>query len=54
MEGGRGEGVWGIFGEGLLNRIWGEFLGVGGEDFRAVGGGSLAHGRFLQVQSTCQ
>ena len=28
----------------------GEIFG-GGEDFRAVGGGSLAHGRFLQVQS---
>ena len=24
---------------------------VGGGDFRVVGGGSLAHGRFLQVQS---
>ena len=36
--------------EGRLNRIWGEFLCVG-EVFRAVGGGSLAHGRFLQVQS---
>ena len=26
-------------------------MGGEGEDFRAVGGGSLAHGRFLQVQS---
>ena len=51
--------VWRVRGSGLGNYwlvgrravefgIWGEF---GGGDFRAVGGGSLAHGRFLQVQS---
>ena len=50
-DGGRGFGEY--LAEGRLNRIWGEFLCVcgGGEDFRAVGGGSLVHGRFLQVQS---
>ena len=31
---------------GIFGCVWG-----GGEDFRTVGGGSLAHGRFLQVQS---
>ena len=51
MEGGRWGGGFGEYlAEGRLNRIWGKFL-WGGEDFRAVGGGSLAHGRFLQVQS---
>ena len=47
---GDGGGVGEYLAEGWLNRIWGEFLCVG-EDFYAVGGGSLAHGRFLQVQS---
>ena len=54
MEGDR-EGVWGIlfasWPKAVEFRIWGEFFLGGGEDFRAVGGGSLAHGRFLQVQS---
>ena len=51
--GGTGGGGFGEYlAEGRLNRIWGEFLCVCvGEDFRAVGGGNLAHGRFLQVQS---
>ena len=49
--GGGGLGtIIGYLAEGRLNQIWGEFLGVG-EDFRAVGGWSSAHGRFLQVQS---
>ena len=48
--GGFGEYYWLVCRRAGESRIWGEFLG-GGEDFRAVGGGSLAHGRFLQVQS---
>ena len=45
-----GEGVWGIFGRRAVeSNLVGIF--VGGEDFCAVSGGSLAHGRFLQVQS---
>ena len=48
--GGFGEYYWLVGRRAVESRIWGEFLG-GGEDFRAVGGGSLAHGRFLQVQS---
>ena len=43
-EGGFGEYYW------LVGRRAVEF-GIWGGDFRAVGGGSLAHGRFLQVQS---
>ena len=52
-DGGRGFGeyYWLVGRRAVESRIWGEFLGVWGEDFRAVGGGSLAHGRFLQVQS---
>ena len=51
--GGRGFGeyYWLVGRRAVESRIWGEFLGGGGEDFCAVGGGSLAHGRFLQVQS---
>ena len=49
-RGDEGRGFGEYLAEGRLNRIWEEFL-WGGEDFRAVGGGSLAHGRFLQVQS---
>ena len=51
-DGGRGFGeyYWLVGRRAVESRFWGEFW-VGGEDFRAVGVGSLAHGRFLQVQS---
>ena len=55
MEGGGGRGFgeyyWLVGRRTVESRIWGEFLGGGAEDFHAMGGGSLAHGRFLQVQS---
>ena len=47
----RGMGVWGIFGRRAVESNLGGIFVWGGEDFRTVGGGSLAHGRFLQVQS---
>ena len=46
---GFGEYYWLVGRRAVESGIWGEFLDGG--DFRAVGGGSLAHGRFLQVQS---
>ena len=48
--GGFGEYYW-LVGRRALESDLGGIFGWGGEDFRAVGGGSLAHGRFLQVQS---
>lgn len=50
MEGDEGRGLLGIFGQRAVESNLGGIF-VWGEDFRAVGGGSLAHGRFLQVQS---
>ena len=58
---GRPNGVEGVWGRGFWEYYWllgrravesdlGGILG-GGEDFCVVGGGSLVHGRFLQVQS---
>ena len=51
MEGDRGIGeyYW-LVGRRAVESDLGGIFGCGG-DFRAVGGGSLAHGRFLQVQS---
>ena len=50
--GGGGRGVseyyWLVGRRTVESRIWGEFLGG---RVRAVGGESLVHGRFLQVQS---
>lgn len=56
MEGDRGRGFgeyyWLVGRRAVESDLGGIFGCVGGgEDFRAVGGGSLAHGRFLQVQS---
>ena len=51
--GGFGEYYW-LVGRRAVESDLGGIFGCGrggGEDFRAVGGGSLAHGRFLQVQS---
>ena len=48
---GFGEYYWLVGRRAVESRIWGEFWGVRWEDFRAVGRGSLAPGRFLQVQS---
>lgn len=52
VEGGRwrgfGQYYWLVGRRAVEFGIWGQFVGG---DFRAVGGGSLAHGRFLQVQS---
>ena len=48
--GGFGEYYWLVGRRAVESRIWGKFLG-GGEDFRALGGGGLVHGRFLQMQS---
>ena len=46
-----GEYYW-LFGRRAVeSKDLGGIFGWGGEDFRAVGGGSLAHGWFLQVQS---
>ena len=54
MEGDRGGGFgeyyWLVGRRAVESDLWGIF-GCGGEDFRAVGGGSLAHGRFHQVLS---
>ena len=53
-DGGRGFGeyYWLVGRRAVESDLGGIFLcWGGGEDFRAVGGGSLAHGRFLQVQS---
>ena len=54
MEGDRGRGFgeyyW-LVGRRAVESDLGGIFGWWGEDFRAVGGGSLAHGRFLQVQS---
>ena len=47
--GGFGEYYWLVGRRAVESTIWGNFWV--GEDFRAVGGGSLAHGQFLQVQS---
>ena len=47
---GFGEYYW-LVGRRAVESDLGGIFGVGGDDFRAVGGGSLAHGRFLQVQS---
>ena len=51
--GGFGEYYWLVGRRAVESDLGGIFwVCVGwGEDFRAVGGGSLAHGRFLQVQS---
>ena len=51
--GGRGFGeyYWLVGRRAVESDLGGIFGCGGGEDFRAVGGGSLAHGRFLQVQS---
>ena len=51
-RGGRGFGeyYW-LVGRRAVESDLGGIFGCGGEDFRAVGAGSLAHGRFLQVQS---
>ena len=48
--GGFGEYYW-LVGRRAVESDLGGIFGWWGEDFRAVGGGSLAHGRFLQVQS---
>ena len=48
--GGFGEYYW-LVGRRAVESDLGGIFGCGGEDFRAVGGGSLPHGRFLQVQS---
>ena len=48
--GGFGEYYW-LVGRRAVESDLGGIFGCGEEDFRAVGGGSLAHGRFLQVQS---
>ena len=50
-DGGRGFGeyYWLVGRRAVESDLGGIF--VWEEDFRAVGGGSLAHGRFLQVQS---
>ena len=48
--GGFGEYYW-LVGRRAVESDLGGIFGCGGEDFHAVGGGSLAHGRFLQVQS---
>ena len=48
--GGFGEYYW-LVGRRAVESNLGGIFGCGGEDFCAVGGGSLAHGRFLQVQS---
>ena len=48
--GGFGEYYW-LVGRRAVESDLGGIFGCGGDDFRAVGGGSLAHGRFLQVQS---
>ena len=47
--GGFVEYYWLVRRRAVESRIWGNFWV--GEDFRPVGGGSLAHGRFLQVRS---
>ena len=44
--GGFGEYYWLVGRRAVESRIWGNFW-VGGEDFRTVGGGSLARGWFL-------
>ena len=49
--GGFGEYYWLVGRRAVESDLGGIFGCGGGEDFRAVGGGSLAHGRFLQVQS---
>ena len=49
-EGGLGEYYW-LVGRRAVESDLGGIFGCGGEDFRALGGGSLVHGRFLQVQS---
>ena len=55
VEGDRGRGFgeyyWLVGRRAVESDLGGIFGCGGGEDFRAVGGGSLAHGRFLQVQS---
>ena len=48
--GGFGEYYW-LVGRRAVESDLGGIFGCGGEDFRVVGGRSLAHGRFLQVQS---
>ena len=49
--GGFGEYYW-LVGRSAVESDLGVIFGCGGgEDFRAVGRGSLVHGRFLQVQS---
>ena len=48
--GGFGEYYW-LVGRRAVESDLGGIFGCGGEDFGAVGRGSLAHGRFLQVQS---
>ena len=54
-DGGGGEGVWGILLASWPKAVESELGGIfgcgGEEDFRAVGGESLVHGRFLRVQS---
>ena len=47
---GFGEYYW-LVGRRAVESDLGGIFGCGREDFYAVGGGSLAHGRFLQVQS---
>ena len=49
-RGGFGEYYW-LVGRRAVESDLGGIFGWRGEDFRAVDGGSLAHGRFLQVQS---
>ena len=48
--GGFGEYYW-LVGRRAVELDLGGIFGWGWEDFCAVSGGSLAHGRFLQVQS---